>query len=258
MPEPIPAPDIKVECNVLQDHKDVPVDPTTVGVNPCEVIKGKLIVGEPKCDVLQSHKDVPAEPETNNLGDIDVEDDTVATTSPDRPGILTTEFWQTALSTIAVNALTILSIFKLAPASIDSAILVPIIALLSCGITIFLNWKYIDNRTKSKLNAIRNALDFRFATSKSIGYLRQRAKDAMQTGVRTTEYWQTMISTIIPILVSTLSFMKLIPESKAGVLSTSAILLFNTIVVIVVNWKYMEARERIKNFASRYLLNLEN
>ena len=77
-------------------------------------------------------------------------EETVNTT----PGLYTTEFWVTLVSTIIPNLITVLAIFKLVPNEVASTLSAAIVAVVGGLITVFVSLKYIKSRTDVKMKSI--------------------------------------------------------------------------------------------------------
>ena len=70
------------------------------------------------------------------------------------PGIQTSEFWITLVSTIIPNLITVLAIFKLVPNEVASTLSAAIVAVVGGLITVFVSLKYIKSRTEVKMKSI--------------------------------------------------------------------------------------------------------
>jgi hypothetical protein len=79
----------------------------------------------------------------------------------------------------------------------------------------------------------------------------------MTPGYKTTEFYQTLIATIVPNLITLLVLSKLIPSDTASALTSALVAVINGIVTLWVTIKYQQTRAQVKGAffeAKRYVL----
>ena len=65
-------------------------------------------------------------------------------------------------------------------------------------------------------------------------------------GYQTSEFWITLVSAIVPNLITILAVMKLVPTEVASTLSTSLVAVIGGIITIFVTLKYVKSRTDVK------------
>jgi len=65
-------------------------------------------------------------------------------------------------------------------------------------------------------------------------------------GYATTEFWVTLVSTIIPNLITVLTIFKLVPNEVASTLSAALVAVIGGIITVFVALKYLKSRTDIK------------
>lgn len=73
-------------------------------------------------------------------------------------------------------------------------------------------------------------------------------------GYQTTEFWTTLVATIIPNLITVLAIIKVVPNEIASTLSTSLVAVIGGIITIFVALRYVKSRTEVK-VKSMELLN---
>jgi len=69
---------------------------------------------------------------------------------------------------------------------------------------------------------------------------------AIKPGVETSEFWVTLISAIVPNLVTILAIFKVVPNEVASTLSSAAVALIGGIITLFVTLKYIKSRTEVK------------
>jgi hypothetical protein len=72
---------------------------------------------------------------------------------------------------------------------------------------------------------------------------------AIKPGVETSEFWVTLISAIVPNLVTILAIFKIVPNEVASTLSSAAVALIGGIITLFVTLKYIKSRTEVKTKA---------
>jgi hypothetical protein len=72
---------------------------------------------------------------------------------------------------------------------------------------------------------------------------------AVKPGVETSEFWVTLISAIVPNLVTILAIFKIVPNEVASTLSSAAVALIGGIITLFVTLKYIKSRTEVKTKA---------
>jgi len=65
-------------------------------------------------------------------------------------------------------------------------------------------------------------------------------------GYQTSEFWITLISTIIPNLITILAIFKIVPNEVASTLSASLVAVVSGIITIFITLKYIKSRTEVK------------
>jgi hypothetical protein len=65
-------------------------------------------------------------------------------------------------------------------------------------------------------------------------------------GYATSEFWITLVSTVVPNLITLLTIFKLVPTEIASTLSTALVAVIGGIITVVVALKYIKSRTEIK------------
>ena len=68
-------------------------------------------------------------------------------------------------------------------------------------------------------------------------------------GYETSEFWITLVSTMVPNLITILAISKLVPTEIASTLSTALVSVLSGVITIVVALKYIKSRTEIKTKA---------
>ena len=70
--------------------------------------------------------------------------------------------------------------------------------------------------------------------------------ESVKPGYETSEFWITLVSTIVPNLITLLAIFKIVPNEIASTLSTSLVAVIGGIITIIVALKYIKSRTAVK------------
>ena len=65
-------------------------------------------------------------------------------------------------------------------------------------------------------------------------------------GYATTEFWITLVSTIVPNLITILAIFKLVPNEVASTLSAALVAVIGGIITVFVTLRYIKSRTEVK------------
>lgn len=72
------------------------------------------------------------------------------------------------------------------------------------------------------------------------------APEPVKPGYETSEFWITLVSTLIPNLITLLAIFKIVPNEIASTLATSLVAVISGIITIIVAIRYIKSRTEVK------------
>lgn len=70
--------------------------------------------------------------------------------------------------------------------------------------------------------------------------------ETIKPGYGTSEFWITLVSTIVPNLITLLAIFKIVPNEIASILTTSLVAVISGIITIIVAIRYIKSRTEVK------------
>jgi len=70
--------------------------------------------------------------------------------------------------------------------------------------------------------------------------------DLVKPGYETSEFWITLVATIVPNLITLLTIFKVVPNEIASTLSTALVAVIGGIITIIVAIRYIQSRTEVK------------